>query len=779
MKFFTDFFTNKIASAKKDISCLLLVFGIAFFQFLGRIPLVDPDEGRYAEIPREMLECGDFITPLLDYVKFFDKPPLHYWLGALSLSVFGRNEFAARFPGALMGLLTVLLTYHVGRRLFGRREGLLAALILGTSLGFLIQARINITDMTLTCTLSAALAFFILAVREGESRKGLYYHLFYLAAALAVLAKGLIGVVFPGTIIFLYLLITRRWKLLTEMRFATGIPLFFMLCAPWYILVSLKNPEFAWFFFIHEHFERFTSTVHHRYHGFWFFVPVLIGTMLPWSFFIPASIRGIWRERRSKGGNSRLYLLIWAAFIFIFFSISKSQLVPYILPVFPPLALLMGSSLALNRESVSNPLKIEGYIIAGLLTIGGAGIICYPHFAPNHGLSAIGGAVIGTIFLTGGIITLRNTFQRNTLLLFTGLLLCAYIAGIAGPPFILKGVAEQKSIKELGLIVKEKAGKDAFVASFGVKQGLSFYAQRRVAIIGGPAEMEFGSRQGDQSAWFPDFKRFTGLWDSPTPVFAVLNETELTQLQGVVKAAPTIVAQQGGKILITNSNRFVKSAKSDVGVNSSVEFGDDRNLVELWEIFCFLISLFGLGIRVFTVGHTPVGTPVYNPEKEDADLLNTTGIYSVVRHPLYLGNLIICLGISSFPHLWWLPLICILSFWIYYKRIMFDEEAALRDRFGKVYEDWSNGIPPLIPDIRKWKKPSQPFSLKNVLEREYDALFVTIILMFILDITVDYCADGKFEFNSIWELLCIISFIIWIVLRTLKNKTIMGWQKNP
>src|SRR5208337_3006919 len=200
MCFITDFLTKKENSEKKDLSILLLVFGVAFFQFLGRIPLVDPDEGRYAEIPREMLERGDFITPMLNYVKFFDKPPLHYWLSALSFTVFGQNEFAARFTGAAMGLLTVLLTYHVGRRLFGRREGLLAALILGTSTGFLVQARINFTDMTLTCTLSAALAFFILAAREGEARKGLYYHLLYLFTALAVLAKGLIGIVFPGAV---------------------------------------------------------------------------------------------------------------------------------------------------------------------------------------------------------------------------------------------------------------------------------------------------------------------------------------------------------------------------------------------------------------------------------------------------------------------------------------------------------------------------------------------------------------------------------------------------
>ena len=552
MKVFTAFLTAREGSARKDLSFLLLVFGVAFFQFLGRIPLIEPDEGRYAEIPREMLERGDFITPYLNYVKYFEKPPLHYWLNALSFTLFGENEFAARFPGALMGLLTVLLTYHVGRQLFGRREGLLAALILGTSTGFLVQARINITDMTLTFCLAACLASFILAVRAEERRKGLYYHLFYVFAALAVLAKGLIGIVLPGAIIFCYLLFTGRWRLLQEVRLSTGIPLFLLVGAPWFILVSLRNPEFARFFFIHEHFERFLTKVHGRYQPFWFFIPVLAGTMLPWSFFIPAAMKGLWRERKTPEGDCRLYLAIWAVLIFLFFSKSNSKLVPYILPLFPPLALLMGSSYGRFADAMTRPLKIEGYAVAGVLTILGAGVICYPHLAPRPGLSVAAGAVIGGIFLCEGIVTLRNAFREAAVPLFAGLILCSYIVGIAGPPLVLAGVAEKKSLRELGLIVREQAGNDAVVASFGLQQGLSFYARKRVVIVGGMGEAEFGSRQGDQSAWFLDLQRFGRLWDSPTPVFVLLSADELTTLQGIVGTPPRVVAQKGRKILISN-----------------------------------------------------------------------------------------------------------------------------------------------------------------------------------------------------------------------------------
>lgn len=552
MRFITSFLSDKEGSIKKDISLLTIFFGIAFFQFLGRMPLYEPDEGRYAEIPREMLEHGDFITPFLDYVKYFEKPPLHYWLNALSFTIFGQNEFAARFPGALMGFLTVLLTYHVGRKLFCRPAGVLAALILGTSIGFLIQARLDITDMTLTCALTAALSFFILAAQAGEPRKALYYHLFYICVALAVLAKGLIGIVFPGAIIFFYLLIIRRWRLLGEMRLATGIPLFFLVAAPWFIAVSWRNPEFARFFFIHEHFERFLTKVHGRYKPFWYFVPVLAGTMLPWSLFIPSAMKGVWKERLSSEGERRLYLALWALLIFLFFSESDSKLIPYILPVFPPLALLMGSAFARLADTITGAVKAEGYIIAGILSIGGVGVICYPFIAPKPDLTASAGAVIGGVLLSGGIIAFVNMSRGSLLNLITGMVFCFYIVGIASPAFVLSEMAQKKALKEPGIFIREKVGKDAVVASFGLLQGFSFYAERRVVIVGARGETEFGSNQGDQSAWFLDVPRFIQLWDSPVTVFTLLSKGEYEVMRGLLRTTPRIVVRTARYFLITN-----------------------------------------------------------------------------------------------------------------------------------------------------------------------------------------------------------------------------------
>jgi 4-amino-4-deoxy-L-arabinose transferase-like glycosyltransferase len=549
---FLKWITRKEVSAKLDISLLLVIFGTAFFQFLGRFPLIEPDEGRYAEIPREMLELGDFITPHLDYVKYFEKPPLHYWLTALSMTIFGQNEFAARFVGALMGLLTVLLTYHVGRKLFERRSGLLAALILGCCTGFLVQARHNITDMTLTCTLSATLAFFSLAVREGEERKGLYYHLSYICAALAVLAKGLIGIVFPGAIVFLFLFFTKRWRLLKEMRLATGIPLFLAIAAPWFVLVSIRNPEFARFFFIHEHFERFTSTVHGRYQPFWFFVPVLLGTMLPWSMFIPTAFRFAWLQRKSEAWHAQLYLIIWAVFIFMFFSTSDSKLVPYILPVFPALALLLGNAMVKSFDTEFRPFRLPACFTGVLLAILGAGLMIYPHVAPKPAFGVPGGVIMGGLFFCEGLITLLAVQKRSLPALFANLCFFSYLLGIVGPLVIYPGVVAIKSTRELALQAGSLAGKEGIVASFGYEQGLPFYAKRRVIVVGDRNELDFGSRQGDQSAWFIDQEKFKAIWDGAVPVYALLREEDLSQFKGIVGTAINEVGRNRRKILITN-----------------------------------------------------------------------------------------------------------------------------------------------------------------------------------------------------------------------------------
>lgn len=199
--------------------------------------------------------------------------------------------------------------------------------------------------------------------------------------------------------------------------------------------------------------------------------------------------------------------------------------------------------------------------------------------------------------------------------------------------------------------------------------------------------------------------------------------------------------------------------------------GHSEEIDHLWEILCLVISYLGLVIRVFTIGYAPKRTSGRNTKKQIADTLNMTGIYSVVRNPLYLGNFFMGLGIALFAHLWWLVIIYITFFWLYYERIIFAEEAYLLNKFGREYLEWADSTPVFIPKLSKYKKPSIQFSLRNILRREYNGFFAIIVVMFLLEVTGDLFAEGKFELDAGWKWLLSVGFVVWLGLRTLKRHT--------
>lgn len=557
----------------RDLLLLAAMFSIPFFIHLGELPLIDPDEGRYAEIPREMLERGDLITPTLNYVHYFEKPPLLYWVNATSFKLFGYSEFAARLPSALCGLLTLLVTYVAARRLYTRRTAYIAAIILGTSAGFVLQSRIILTDMLLTFCLASAMFVFIIAGEKSRQQGStLNWYLFYLFCAFSLLTKGLIGVVFPAGIIFFYLLISRQWSLLKDMQVPSGLLLFSLVALPWFVAVSLKNPEFARFFFIHEHFERFISTVHGRYQPFWFFIPVLAATMLPWSFFIPGAIGQVWRSRNSYDGHFGVYLLIWAGLIFLFFSKSSSKLIPYILPIFPPLAIMVAHRIETALESRGRELKLATVMLGGTLTIMGVACLLYHHiptvavyladgmpglaqplrqFASNAPQVAFSGAIaIGSIFLLQGLICLA-TAGRNPRQFLIIICICSFLLEILLPRVIMAPIAHAESPRLLALKARS-LGPETKIATFGPMQAVSWYTGRRVLVTGKPDELEFGSRQGYQSDWFPDQQALLKIWSSRDHLLVMLKKSELDRILPMLTPFPRILGESGRLVLIGN-----------------------------------------------------------------------------------------------------------------------------------------------------------------------------------------------------------------------------------
>lgn len=199
--------------------------------------------------------------------------------------------------------------------------------------------------------------------------------------------------------------------------------------------------------------------------------------------------------------------------------------------------------------------------------------------------------------------------------------------------------------------------------------------------------------------------------------------------------------------------------------------GGSEYLAHMWEAVCLAVSFFGLAVRVFTIGHTPKGTSGRNTRQQVAETVNTTGIYSTVRHPLYVGNFFMILGLAMYPFLWWLVVIYVLSFWVYYERIMFAEEEFLRKKFGEQYESWASRTPAFIPRLGSYVKPNLPFSLRNVLRREYNGFFAIMLLMFALELAGDWVVTGKLAMQLHWQVLMATSIAIWAGLRLMKKFT--------
>ncbi|MBI4395343.1 MAG: DUF1295 domain-containing protein [Candidatus Omnitrophica bacterium] len=196
------------------------------------------------------------------------------------------------------------------------------------------------------------------------------------------------------------------------------------------------------------------------------------------------------------------------------------------------------------------------------------------------------------------------------------------------------------------------------------------------------------------------------------------------------------------------------------------------NLDALWELACMLVSFVGLGIRMYAVGCAPRNTSGRNVSEQRAEVLNTTGIYSLVRHPLYLGNFMIWFGIILSVRLWWFMVVALLIFWLYYERIMFAEEEFLRKKFGGDFLNWANRTPAFFPkNLKQWRKPELKFEFKNALRREYSGLFAIVSAFSVLELIEERIVEGKFTFDPLWLTIFIIGLIIYLSLLTLKRKT--------
>ena len=344
-------------------------------ELLGRLPLIEPDEGRNAEVGREMLVSGDWITPHYNGFAYLDKPAVYFWMVAASLKTFGVSEGAARLPSALMAVATMLLVWFLARRMFGDSAGLRAGLVFAACPLALVLAREVIFDMTLTFLVTVAMVAFWLA-EESDFRRPWFDALMFAAMGLAVITKGFVGILIPLIAILIYEAARGRWREWLRLRWGWGLLVFLAAALPWFIAVSMRNPDFPRYAFWNESLKRFTTGAAHRGGGIFYYIPVFLGGFFPWSLFLLLAgwnrLRR-WRELRQEAGRPILFLLCWAAWVFVFFSLSHSKLPTYFLPAIVPLSILMGLVWQdVGKEAQARP---PDWLTAGFALLLGLGVL--------------------------------------------------------------------------------------------------------------------------------------------------------------------------------------------------------------------------------------------------------------------------------------------------------------------------------------------------------------------------------------------------------------------
>lgn len=530
-----------------DITLLSLLIGLLYFILLGVHPLFVPDEGRYAEIAREMADNNNYITPYLNGIKYFEKPPLFYWMSTLALKIGGINLWSLRTVNGILALLGCLATYFAALKLYdNRKTALWSAAILATSTLYFVMGHMISLDLPVSVFLAFSLYAFIIGYHQQQP---VYFVIASAAAALAVLTKGLIGIVFPGLIISMWILLVNEWKILKEINYVAVISVFLVIAVPWHILVGFYNPEFYYFYFIKQHILRYATESIGHYQPIWFFIPVLFFGFFPWVIFLPQAL--------SKKFNNKadIFLLVWIVSIFLFFSFSKSKLIPYILPIFPPLAILIARYFQ-NASSFS--IKISINLLLMIATIISVLLIIFAMHTPlpNPKLALIFLGASAAILILGFAISYVLVYKNriiaaiNCMVIISGL----FILSILGSLPAIDTRTILPLAQQLQVMLKEE---DEIVSFNQYYQDLPFYLQRKVRILNWRNELRFGMlHQSNATTWLINDATFWQLWFSDKRVFVILAKDELTQLEKLYpQLSFHVIASTLKNVLMSNTEK--------------------------------------------------------------------------------------------------------------------------------------------------------------------------------------------------------------------------------
>ncbi len=486
---------NAPANARPPSVLALSLFAIvALFAWLGTQGLIEPDEGRYAEIGREMAADGDWLMPHKNGFPHFQKPPMLYWATAASIKMFGANAWAARLPSALAALGVLAMTFLMGRALFGRATAAQAVLVLVSSLEFFVLGRSLTPDMMLTFWITAALTCLVFHVKGG--RRPIWRWAFFAAMGFGFLTKGPLALVVPVSAAVAWQLAARRTEENFRLPWLPGMLLTLAIGLSWFVALSVREHALFDYFWRFELLERFASKSHGRAKPFWFFAPVLLAGFFPWSFFLPGLGRRAWQAARGGAMRPAHWLLLgWVVPPFVILSLSGSKLPTYILPLFPPLALALARAFPQLLFTRAWRWGLGGVMI--LLPVLVTGIALFHRLAPKLATAAIFtplAQIILALLVAGLIALLIRAWLRRLNIVFlpalamgmTGIWITAATQSDQASDLL----RQQSSVRKLATTVQSLGAADGPLFAYQARaHGFNFYLRRLVHTTRADADL--------------------------------------------------------------------------------------------------------------------------------------------------------------------------------------------------------------------------------------------------------------------------------------------------
>lgn len=508
-----EWWSNHRSPMALDMFILMIIFLPLYLMFLSNRPFATPDEARYVEIPREILLYNDWVTPRLNGVKYFEKPPLLYWLLAVIQKYFGMTETLMRIPICLFGFFGISSCYVFGAKVFNRRTGLVSAIILATTILWYSLSRLIILDMAVSSLITATLFFIYVGILDETPSRRKYLLAAAVMCAFGVLTKGIMVLALTGAIVVIWVSLSKNWSRLLPLYLPTNILVFLCIAAPWHILAALKNPEFLHKYFIVEHFMRYTTTIHMRYQPAWFFIPILVAGFLPWTGFTLTASIDVFKKMRSYRFAPQCFLMIWAIFVFVFFSFSSSKLIPYILPVFPPLALLTGHWIVSHIENTPRLSEcLPSIIISGTVAFTIFFIVCFAKTLNITEITKDQSLLLPYLYIFLGIFAgmfLLSVFIRSYKLSYH-LTLCIS-SGIILMCVAQHGAIHVQKPSMLPLIQFMKpyqSDNDILVSYETYHQDIAVYTKKKITVVGYTGELDFGTTVEDTRDWIVSHDEF-------------------------------------------------------------------------------------------------------------------------------------------------------------------------------------------------------------------------------------------------------------------------------